>query len=338
MCAGLQLIGPVAAPVIGGALSSSLSWRATFVFLAAFSACLGALLYTFLPETHQYYTLKQLANRDPAHLASVLEAAGILAAEPVFQPPWAVLQYLYAPAFAPYVLLNAWAHASLFACLTLWPLFVVAPPYELNEALVGVTFLANGVRSLTGSFVGRYLADRAAKRFAQAPEGRMVYNLAITALSMPLGMLLLGWGVHAHMHIAVLLLASYFVGFGISSLVPGVYSYVSCVDQASAGSATAAVNAAWCMLSGLMVLVSVSGVNRLGFGGYLTLLAGVHVLLVAVAGACIFWRSWYSHQANCHAHCAVPSVTPSLHDVMQASMPCTGCHDHLPPGIRGLLR
>jgi predicted MFS family arabinose efflux permease len=184
-CAGLQLIGPVAAPLTGGALSSSLSWRATFVFLAAFSACLGTLLYLFLPETHQYYTLKQLADRDPAHLASVSAAPDILAVEPVFQPPWTVLRYVFAPAFAPYVLLNAWAHASLFVCVTLWPLFMVAPPYKPDEALVGVTFLAHGVRSRTGSFVGGFVADKAAKRFAQAPEGRMVYNLAVTALSMP---------------------------------------------------------------------------------------------------------------------------------------------------------
>jgi MFS family permease len=149
-----------------------------------------------------------------------------------------------------------------------------------------VTFLAEGVGSILGSFVGGSIADRAAKRFSQAPEGRMVYSLAITSLCMPCGLLLLGFGLQAHMHIAVLLAASFFVGFGLSSLIPGVYSFVSCVDQAHAGCATAALNTAWCSLAGLMVLLSVPGVGALGVAGCLCLLAGIHMLCVAVAAVC----------------------------------------------------
>jgi MFS family permease len=117
-------------------------------------------------------------------------------------------------------------------------------------------------------------------------------------------MLLLWWGLHAHMNIAVMLVASYFVGFGISSLIPGVYSYVSCVDQVNAGSATAAVNAAWCMLSGLMVLVSGAAVDRLGVGGdFVSLCAccvggcrrGVHSL----AAVCIVLRTVRCHPRLC---------------------------------------
>lgn len=169
-----QLLGPVAAPLIGGALSTALGWRSTFLFLAAFCGLFGTVLYIFLPETRQHLTLVQLSDKDPAHLAVIVEAPKILAAKPVFQPPWAVLKYIHAPTFAPYVLVNAWAHASLFACLTLWRQFMVTAPYNLNEALVGVTFLANGVGLLMGSAVGGFVADRAAKQFTQAPQGHGV--------------------------------------------------------------------------------------------------------------------------------------------------------------------
>lgn len=277
-------------PLVGGALSAAFGWRSTFLLLATLCGLLGALLFAFLPETHHFFALKRLSEKDPAHAASIPEASRVLAAEPRFQPPWAVLSYLISPVYAPYVLANAWSHACLFACLSLWPVFMAAAPHNLNESAIGVTFLANGVGSIVGSFVGGSASDRAAKRFAHAPEGRVVYSLAITSLSMPGGLLLLGFGLHAHLHIAVLLAASCCVGFGLSSLLPGVYSFVSCVDQAHAGCATAALNTAWCSLAGLMVLLSVPGVGALGVGGYLSLLAGIHMLCVAVAAVCTVQR------------------------------------------------
>ena len=69
--------------------------------------------------------------------------------------------------------------------------------------------------------------------------------------------------------------------------MPGVYSYMSGVDQANTGAATAAVNAGWCMLAGVLVLVSVTGVSSMGVSPYFSLLACIHVALSLFAGAAI---------------------------------------------------
>jgi MFS family permease len=276
--------------VIGGALSAALGWRSTFVFLAVFCGAVGALLLLFLPETHQYYTLKQLSIKDPDMLQQIAEAPKILAAKPVFRLPLSMLAYFYKLAFAPYVLVNAWANAALFGCLTLWPVFLAAPPYSLGQAMVGVTYLADGLGAVSGSLLGGILSDKAAVRWHQAPEGRMVWNVAVALVCMPPGFLLYGWGFSVNMHIAGLLASSFLVSFGAAALMPGVYSYMSCVDQANAGAATAAVNAGWCMLAGVVVLVSVTGVSSMGVGPYFTMLTGIHVVLSLFAGACIAHR------------------------------------------------
>lgn len=286
----LQLIGPVVAPMIGGALSAALGWRATFVFLAIFCGVVSALLLIFLPETHQHLVLKRLGKKDAARLQLVTEAATVLAIKPVFHPPWGLLKYIYAPRFAPFVLSNAWAIASVFAGLTVWPVYAAEPPYSLNQAMVGVTYVVCGVGLFFGSLAAGRASDKAAVLFARAPEGRTVFSLVFSAATMPVGLLLFGWALHAQSHLAVVLLATFFLGFGTSSIQPGVYSYVSCVDQSKAGSATAAVNAAWCIIAAVVVLVSVPGVQSLGVGGYFTLLAGIHLLLVGTAGAVVFHK------------------------------------------------
>lgn len=272
---------------MGGALSEAYGWRATFVFLAIFCGAVGALLFLFLPETHQYLTLQRLSVKDPDRVQQIHEADKILAVKPVFHLPWTVLRYFYAPEFAPYVIINAWANAALFGCLTLWPVFLAAAPYSLSQTMIGVSYLADGLGAVTGSLVGGVLSDRGAIRWGGAHEGRVVWNVLTALVFMPGGFLLYGWGFNADLHLAGLLVCSFLVSFGAAALMPGVYSFVSCVDQANAGSATAAVNAAWCMLAGVIVVVSVPGVSSLGAGGYFTLLACIHVVLSIAAGLCI---------------------------------------------------
>jgi hypothetical protein len=257
------------------------------VFLAVFCGAVGALLLLFLPETHHHYTLKQLSVKDPDLLQHIAEAPKILAAKPVFRLPLSMLAYFYKLDFAPYVCVNAWAMATLFGCLTLWPVFLAAPPYSLGQAMVGVTYLANGLGAVSGRLLGGILSDKAAVRWNQAPEGRMVWNVAVASLCMPVGLFLYGYGFQVEMHIAGLLASSFVVSFGAAALMPGVYSYMSGVDQANTGAATAAVNAGWCMLAGVLVLVSVTGVSSMGVFPYFSLLACIHVVLSLFAGAAI---------------------------------------------------
>lgn len=281
-------MGSVIAPTIGGALATALGWRSTLIFLAILGALFGLVLLVFLPETHQHMVLTRLMAKDAPRVQAVTESSKILATKPVFQPPWGVLRYLYARDFAPYVFANGWGTACVFCVMTVWPLYAPEAPYNLTQAMVGVTYIVSGVGAVIGSLLGGWASDRGAVYFDEKPEGRLVADLGFAAVSMPVGLLLFGWGIYFQYNLAVPLVALFLVGFGTSTLQPGVYSYVSCVDQEKAGAASAAVNAAWCTIAAVVVLVNVPGVDSLGLGGYLTLVAGIHLLLVAIAGVCAF--------------------------------------------------
>lgn len=216
----LQLVGSVVAPMIGGALAAALGWRSTLVFLAICGGAFGLVLLVFLPETHQYMVLSRLRSKDAPRVQAITESSKILAAKPVFQPPTGVLKYLYHKDFAPCIFANGWGTACVFCVMTVRPLYAPEPPYNLNQALVGVTYVVCGLGAVIGSLLGGRMSDRGAVVFGQKPEGRVVFDLGFAAVSMPFGLLLFGWGIAAHYNLAVILVALFLVGFGTSSLQP----------------------------------------------------------------------------------------------------------------------
>lgn len=67
----------------------------------------------------------------------------------------------------------------------------------------------------------------------------------------------------------------------------GPCRYISTVKQANASAAAAVVNCGMFVLSGVLILVSVYAVNAMGIGPFFTLLAGLQLLVAAVAAACV---------------------------------------------------
>ena len=67
----------------------------------------------------------------------------------------------------------------------------------------------------------------------------------------------------------------------------GPCRYISTVKQANASAAAAVVNCGMFVLSGVLILVSVYAVSAMGIGPFFTLLAGLQLLVAAVAAACI---------------------------------------------------
>lgn len=71
------LVGPVIAPVIGGALSESFNWRATFVLLSVMTVPLAALTLYVIPETHHYFVVQKVAAQNAKYISvSTSEEAG----------------------------------------------------------------------------------------------------------------------------------------------------------------------------------------------------------------------------------------------------------------------
>lgn len=119
----------------------------------------------------------------------------------------------------------------------------------------------------------------------------MLFNLVAALLLMPVGAVIYGWCLHAQVMLVGPLVGHFVVGLANSLFNPGLYSYVSSAKQANAGAASAVLNASMFSMSGVLVLVSVPGVDNLGVGPFFTLLAGIQAALGLVAGACI-WRAF----------------------------------------------
>ena len=80
------LVGPIVAPIVGGALAAAFSWRATFWLLVA----LGGVLFVvalLLPETHPHYA--QLLRRSARSRAAEARArsSGAASAASAARPP-----------------------------------------------------------------------------------------------------------------------------------------------------------------------------------------------------------------------------------------------------------
>jgi predicted MFS family arabinose efflux permease len=67
-------------------------WRSTFMALAAYAALAAVLVLAFVPETHQFFVLRQLTQHKPAAAQAVKERQSIQAEPPVFHAPWVPLK------------------------------------------------------------------------------------------------------------------------------------------------------------------------------------------------------------------------------------------------------
>jgi MFS family permease len=57
-----MLIGPIIAPLIGGALAVRSSWRATFILLACLTVPITLLTYVGVPETLHWFAQSRVKN------------------------------------------------------------------------------------------------------------------------------------------------------------------------------------------------------------------------------------------------------------------------------------
>ncbi len=278
-----QLIGPILGPVVGGGLSQAFGWRSTFVSLAILGVAMLLLLLLGFKETHPHYVLAQLRKSDPAAADKITEAASIT--QPAFQAPWRPLRYFFEHAVAIHATATFVTFAVMFASLIELPLVVAKAPYYMSEAATGAAYLAEGLGGFLASPIGGKLADMAGRRYgSRCPEGRLLYNTIANTIIMPSALLLFGWSFHYRTHLAVPLVAHFFIGVACSQYLPAIFSYLSVAKQQEAGAAGAMVQSL--MFVGAAVVIAVSGiiVSAIGVGPFFSILAG---LMLAVSAAAL---------------------------------------------------
>jgi len=140
----VQAIGPLVAPVIGGVLTSQLSWRWIFLVQAGFAAFIVVATWRGFAES--------LRARDPRALRP-----GHLLAN--------YLTFFSEPRCIGHALVGACAFGGLFAVLSASP-FVLIQLYGLSTEAYGFFFGASVSGYLIGSFGNRRLLHRGARSAA----------------------------------------------------------------------------------------------------------------------------------------------------------------------------
>ncbi|GBF94820.1 MFS general substrate transporter [Raphidocelis subcapitata] len=273
------LVGPIAGPLLGGALSQGLGWRSTF---AAMAICGGAIFLALL-----FFMEERIRTAEGDLAASSIQEASHIP-EPVFRAPWKPLRYLIEPAIFPHAAVTFLLYASMFSALIVLPNVLAHAPYNLSEAMIGVANVPLGVGCfIVGPFGGRW-ADAGARRWNSSPAGRMVPGLMSAVLVFPLSMVVYAWTLGLHMHLALPLTASFFMGASICTFFPGVMSYVSILKQHAAAAAGGAVQAMMFICGGVFIQITPPAMAALGLGTWLTLLTGV-VLFTSAISALLTW-------------------------------------------------
>ncbi|ETS79674.1 hypothetical protein PFICI_09527 [Pestalotiopsis fici W106-1] len=234
------LMGPLIAPIVGGALAQGFGWRSTVWFLTCYGAVVFVLILFALPET--------LAQRKPLvprpaqpviadgqalsrvsttrsvqmqsqHAAAVLKKALI--------DPLEVLTYLRFPAVAIVVYYAAITFGSLYVLnISIQSVFSEAP-YGFSAIIIGLLYIPSSLGYFIASLIGGAWLDRIMIRSAQRagrydadgkliylPEDRMRENAWISATLYPGALIWYGWTASSGVHWIAPCIANFFFGVG----------------------------------------------------------------------------------------------------------------------------
>ena len=138
LISSVMALGPVLAPVVGGALQVAFGWRSSFVALALIGVGCAAVVWALLPETmHRRVT-------EPFSVSSMLKSYGIVARN---------------SAFLAYLGLATFSYAGLFAWISAAS-FVLQSVYHLSPFNFGVVFGLGAVGYMSGTAAAARLVVR----------------------------------------------------------------------------------------------------------------------------------------------------------------------------------
>lgn len=214
-------MGPLLAPIIGGALAGAWGWRSTQWFQVIYGGVLFIILTFCLPETldvrrlplkalaatpatdEKPRTLTRTSTRQSIHLKTKRVAK-------VFKrciiDPLSVLAYLRFPAVLISVYLASIAFGSLYVLNISIQQTFSKPPYGFSVIILGLLYIPNSLGYILASVLGGRWTDRIMHRRAKAagrydeagklvfiPEDRMGENVWLAAVIFPGALLWYGW-------------------------------------------------------------------------------------------------------------------------------------------------
>jgi len=221
------LMGPLLAPIIGGALASKWGWRSSQWFLAIYGFVVLIFLIFALPETlknrkavavsagqevkaetGQRLGLSRTSSRQVVRMKT---RKWVKMLKRAFIDPLKIILYLRFPA----VLITVYYASITFGSLYILNISVQAtferPPYNFSTIEVGLAYIPNSLGYVAASLLGGKWTDtimareaRKANRYDEQgklryiPEDRMRENAWIAAFMYPAALVWYGWTAEKH--------------------------------------------------------------------------------------------------------------------------------------------
>ena len=202
-------------------------------------------------------------------------------ATPRMMMPWTVAAFIIDPELAAYYAMEVSTFACMLTSLTLLPLTLAKPPYDLAPGILGVTFLPVGAAMLVGAIVGGSLSDWSAARYPHTPHGIMIATILVSVMC-PFGTVGFGFSLQNGQPLSSVLITHCIMGFGQSVIMPSTLSFLSTMRPDNAGAAGSAMLFLSFLLAAGTIAVSTIISAEIGVGYFFLIVAAI----CSVATAC----------------------------------------------------
>jgi MFS family permease len=298
------LVGPTFGPVIGGLLCQYLGWRSVFWFLTIYAGFLVIIFASIFPETCRKVVgngsipaqkwnvslLTYIKLRSQRKAGSADAQQQTLAYKPRINLLNSV-RILFDKESGLILLYSGIIFAGYYMVISGMP-SLLQQHYGFNTLQIGLCYIPSGCGSLSAAFLIGRLQDWNFRRLAKK-QGMVIdkrkqqdisnfpIELSRLQVTMPLvavaGITIigLGWVMEYHTSLAGPLIFLLTSTFCLSGAFNGLSTLIVDLNRASAGTATAAMNLARCLMGAGAVAAVIPLLEKIGIGWTSVVIAGV---------------------------------------------------------------
>jgi MFS family permease len=153
--------------------------------------------------------------------------------------------------------------------------------YGLTDLQIGLTFISNGFGCVIGTLTtGKFLDfdyRRLKASYTGAAEDFPLENIRLRTLWLWSGVqcasvIIFGWTLQYHVHIAVPIICTFFLGWAATSVISTVTTFMVDIFPDQSASATAALNLVRCLMAAGAMAGALPVVNSIGVGWTFTMI------------------------------------------------------------------
>ncbi|KAJ5313110.1 hypothetical protein PENANT_c018G03438 [Penicillium antarcticum] len=261
------LIGPMIAPIIGGAIQVWLGWRANLYFMAIFTFSTAMLTMLCLPET---LVKLPIESKEKLRWHQIMYRDAFA--------PLPKLRLLAFPSIALTIAYVSICFASLYCFNTTLPYAYSAPPYNFSAIEIGLCYISNCLGYAIGSVVGGKLSDAKLRQYQLTHSGEIrpverIKTVWYGVGFVPAGLLIYGWLVERQVFWVAPLVGAFLFGLGLMLVTSTVMPFLVDVKPGAGASVVADLNLVRNILAAIGTVLSPIAATNIGYGWWMTILA-----------------------------------------------------------------